>query len=591
MTTADFRINLSTTANREPDAVRLADGRIVVAWTSGIGDADAFFRLYDSGGIGLTDERRLHPSSVKTEQAPALAALEDGGFLAVWHRLESQGGKDGIVAQRFDHDGNAVGLDFAVSAGTAGTLAQPAAAGLVDGGFIVTWTAPDDHGNGVFQQRFSAFGAKIGGAVAVNTTTLGSQRESDVAALNDGGWVVAFTDQSGVTCKIFDAGGLVVLPDTRVDNLATVSAKENPRISVLSDGNFVITWTDNSKGGVHARLFAADGVPKGGEFRINGLPDTGNGDHDVTALEDGGFVISWRSALDGLDLFQRFDAAGAAIGPTGTSLSSPGGIRLDPVALASLGDGGWITFGTAPDSSGQSQLIGAVRGQASDLNDYDVLTQPGEFDAMAGDDVVVGSVGTDLIRGQAGADVLYGESGDDILLGGLEGDRIHGGQGADIVLAGSGDDFVWGDSENDIIRGGSGNDTLDGGKDKDRISGGEGDDVIIGGGREDVLRGGNGDDTIRGDNGIDRIDGGSGNDLLRGGQGADVFLFHSRKFGEDIILDFQDGLDRLHVKGLVGGMGGITVEQNGTDAILTFGGGELIMRGMSGLVDATDFVF
>ncbi len=97
----------------------------------------------------------------------------------------------------------------------------------------------------------------------------------------------------------------------------------------------------------------------------------------------------------------------------------------------------------------------------------------------------------------------------------------------------------------------------------DRQSVSDTNDMIWAGGGNDTVLAGGGADFVDGGNGRDVIDGGSGNDTLVGGNGADVFDFNlifaspgsptlsggTGAGNRDIILDFQQGCDRIDVSG------------------------------------------
>lgn len=114
--------------------------------------------------------------------------------------------------------------------------------------------------------------------------------------------------------------------------------------------------------------------------------------------------------------------------------------------------------------------------------------------------------------------VNSGSISGDVSLGGGD-DTYRGGRGTveGTVLGGAGED---------LLRGGRDEDTLDGGADKDTLKGGDGDDILLGGAGNDLLSGGRGDDT------------------QTGGAGRDTFIF-GRRAGDDVIADFQNGLDLI----------------------------------------------
>ncbi len=111
-----------------------------------------------------------------------------------------------------------------------------------------------------------------------------------------------------------------------------------------------------------------------------------------------------------------------------------------------------------------------------------------------------------------------------------------------IRTGGSGNDIIDGSKGDDIISGRSGNDRLGGSDGNDRLLGDDGNDTLYGHWGNDSLNGGAGDD---------RLDGGPGQDYLYGGTGRDVFVV-SDLSGQDVILDFRQGEDRLDLTALLG---------------------------------------
>ena len=108
-----------------------------------------------------------------------------------------------------------------------------------------------------------------------------------------------------------------------------------------------------------------------------------------------------------------------------------------------------------------------------------------------------------------------------------------------------------GDFGNDELRGQDGDDTL---------VGGSGDDILFGQAGNDNLRGSAGSDSLFGGGNSDRLNGGSGDDILSGGAGADDFVFY-RNFGNDVVLDFDAGTDRLLLSERIWeGQGSLSVE-------------------------------
>ena len=90
----------------------------------------------------------------------------------------------------------------------------------------------------------------------------------------------------------------------------------------------------------------------------------------------------------------------------------------------------------------------------------------------------------------------------------------------------------------------------------------------LGGSGADVITGGDGYDALSGGSGGDTLEGGGQADTLTGGSGADVFVFTAVSdsaigAGEDVITDFETGIDLLDLQALASGMtlqigGGLT---------------------------------
>ncbi len=83
-------------------------------------------------------------------------------------------------------------LRLKVNTNTSGSDANPDVAAFDDGGYVVTWMNSSRDGSdwGVFGQRFDANGNAVGDEFQVNTYAVGKQWRPDVATFSDGGFVV-----------------------------------------------------------------------------------------------------------------------------------------------------------------------------------------------------------------------------------------------------------------------------------------------------------------------------------------------------------------------------------------------------------------
>tara|TARA_R110002096_G_scaffold2793_5_gene14418 strand:+ start:3684 stop:4748 length:1065 start_codon:yes stop_codon:yes gene_type:complete len=198
-----------------------------------------------------------------------------------------------------------------------------------------------------------------------------------------------------------------------------------------------------------------------------------------------------------------------------------------------------------------------------------VFTQPSNISLGGGDDWAAGGIGDDNIRGGKGDDIISDDSG---------ANSLRGGRGDDVITVGD-------NSTGSILRGGNGNDRLTSGKGSDTLNGGRGDDVIIGGAGDDRLRGGTGDDYLNG---------GWGNDKLSGGAGADVFEFNHHADGNNIITDFEVGVDQIYLPAYGWDFDQLTLTQVGQKTLITMDDTDfsITLRGID-MADlgANDFIF
>ncbi|MBA5776154.1 cadherin-like domain-containing protein, partial [Stappia sp. F7233] len=265
-----------------------------------VNDAPVVGVAAGGGEAGVNDHTPSH------QNASAVARLDDGGYVVVWASNGQDGSGYGIYAQRYDADGTAAGSEFRVNAATANSQRQPAVAALAGGGFVVTWASTGDGSlEGVYQQRFDAGGAALGGQDLVNETIAGSQDLAQVAGLAGGGHVVVWrsarADGSGhdVYLRAYDAAGAALGGEALVSGgvAGEGNGQDLPVLAALSDGGVLVAWSsaDGDGAGVFARRFDAAGNAAGAAFQVNSHDVGAQEEPAVAALADGGFVIAWRS--------------------------------------------------------------------------------------------------------------------------------------------------------------------------------------------------------------------------------------------------------------------------------------------------------
>ncbi|MEM9063056.1 MAG: hypothetical protein AAGD13_21550, partial [Pseudomonadota bacterium] len=197
------------------------------------------------------------------------------------------------------------------------------------------------------------------------------------------------------------------------------------------------------------------------------------------------------------------------------------------------------------------------------------------------------STGSNVETGTTGDDVLNGTADDDSIVGLSGNDTLNGGAGSDTMDGGPGDDRFFVDDAGDVVI-----EALDEGRDTLTTSvdfvlpenveigsmSGSGDISLTGNALANTLAGNGGDNDLLGLAGADRLRGGAGNDTLEGGLGNDIlegqggsnlFVFGAGS-GDDLVLDWQTGIDLLDFEPLGLRFVDLALPSSGNEALITF---------------------
>lgn len=138
----------------------------------------------------------------------------------------------------------------------------------------------------------------------VNTFTNGPQSRPDIAALQDGGYVIVWEsegqesslspDEKGIYGQRFNANGDPEGYEFWVNAAYSRDNQSAPKVEALQDGGYIVIWQsrgqDGSGAGIYGQRFDSKGVAVENEFQVNTYSEGSQWNHDLVLLKDGGFV-------------------------------------------------------------------------------------------------------------------------------------------------------------------------------------------------------------------------------------------------------------------------------------------------------------
>ncbi len=309
----EFQVNTYTTSGQKyPSVATDSSGNFVVVWMSNGQDGSSygvFGQRFSSNGTRLGTEFQVNTYTTgyqTTYPCSNVATDAAGNFVVVWGSIGQDGSNYGVFGQRFSDTGTRVGTEFQVNTYTTSEQKYPAVASAASGNFVVVWESDNNQDGsafGVFGQRFSNTGAPLGSEFQVNTYITGDQQSPALAVDAAGDFVVVWQsphdgDGDGVFGQRFNSNGTPVGTEFQV-NTYTTDFQAAPAVGSDAAGNFVVVWTsysqDGSQEGIFGQRFASSGAPVGTEFQVNTYT-TGAQDGSAIALDAAGnFVVTWRS--------------------------------------------------------------------------------------------------------------------------------------------------------------------------------------------------------------------------------------------------------------------------------------------------------
>jgi hypothetical protein len=287
-----------------PDVALNTNGGFVVwqdYFTDGLGWGVSARRL-DGTLSGTLGAFRVNAQGTNDQENARVALLKNGGAVFVW-----QGGKAGYqhIFARFLTPANTflTTTDLVVSTFANNFQINPAVATLNNGNVVVVWASFNQAGSNTLQDVYakilSPSGLTISNEFLVNQFTNFNQRTPVIAALQGGGFVIAWVSEQERTA--LNLSGIDNVNGTSPDLIGQPSVD------------------------IYARIFNGSGAAAGNEFPVN-TDSNPCANPSVAAGSDGGFMVAWTArdmtnSQNSLDIYSR-SFSGAGTGGTALRVNS-----------------------------------------------------------------------------------------------------------------------------------------------------------------------------------------------------------------------------------------------------------------------------
>ncbi|MBC7185801.1 MAG: hypothetical protein H5U38_02085 [Calditrichaeota bacterium] len=319
-----LRVNTSRSERHtEPAVASFADGGFVVCWNHyqpSEDRTDVWAQRFSANGQRLGPEFRVNSHTPGFQQRAAVASLRDGGFVVCWQSQDQDGWEDGVFAQRFAADGSRMGTEFQVHTSVEGDEELVQVVPSSDGGFAASWhrswaTDTRESREDILCQQFDSLGNRLGAETKVTGADVAPFARPSLSSLRDGGVVVCWARApyqywQDIRARHVSPGGTTLGPEFVVNTPAPDLWNLEPCVTMLRNGDLLFCWRHwprpgsdgRSKCDIFARRVAADGSPKGPEFRVNGRSEFGllHNFPVLAPFADSGFVACWQTGSGGI---------------------------------------------------------------------------------------------------------------------------------------------------------------------------------------------------------------------------------------------------------------------------------------------------
>jgi len=239
-----------------PDIAKSQFGDTVLVWQDKGGQTfEIYTQSFDSSGNPFGYTKKINRYRPNDQKNPRIAMDEVGNYTVVWQSYGQDGSESGIYGQRFSYEGVKIGSEFKINTYILGNQANPAIAMSKTGWFVVSWVSDGHDKTGIFAQIFSASGEKIGNELGVNTYKTDVQENPAVAVDESGNIMIVWQSKDGAETangwdihgRLFKSDGTATTEEDFVINKTRQYNQQQPDVISIGGGKFMVAWNNTKK--------------------------------------------------------------------------------------------------------------------------------------------------------------------------------------------------------------------------------------------------------------------------------------------------------------------------------------------------------
>ncbi|MEO0075274.1 MAG: T9SS type A sorting domain-containing protein [candidate division WOR-3 bacterium] len=300
-------------------------GRLIVVWED---ERDGNCHIYgvrlDSLGNILQANFKVNDDSTNAHYYPSVSANHEGDFIVCWS--DNRNGNFDIYAQKYSAQGIPIGNNFKVNDDlTTASQWYPVVSCDSTGNAVIVWSDYRHNNYDIYAQRFDTQTNPIGSNFIVNDVLNDEQLYATVNIHKNGNFVICWMDSRNgdfdIYAQRFLANGQPLGTNFKVNNNLDNSFQGYPNLAVSQNGQFAIVWEDERfyNSDIFMQRYQANGLPIDSNLRVNtDIYDEAQYSPSISYDQNGNFVVVWcylRSINDNYDIYsQAFNTNAQRVG-------------------------------------------------------------------------------------------------------------------------------------------------------------------------------------------------------------------------------------------------------------------------------------